>query len=136
MDRVVPYQAISICGNRAVEIVVCCAVMEVRSNLQYGTARANALLAGPAFHLLIVKHRWKWVIEMMQQRPPPLVLGRLAKAFFMCGDAVPPHQQQIMALALETPLELMGSVPRRGRYDRLRLSKRGLESLRLPRLYL
>jgi len=98
--------------------------------------RSNALLARPAFHLFIVKHCWKWVIEMMQQRPPLLVLGRLAKAFFVCGDAFPPHQQQIMALALETPLEFVRSIPRHGRYDRLRLAKGGLESLRLPRLYM
>jgi hypothetical protein len=58
-------------------------------------------------HRFVVIDVRKGVVEVMQELSPLLVLRGFPEAFLVCGDAVPAHQQKILALAFETTLKLV-----------------------------
>lgn len=51
---------------------------------------------------LVVLDFWKWLVEMMQQRLPFLILRRLAKALGMIFQRVPLDQQDVPVAVLHT----------------------------------
>ena len=96
------------------------------------TVRSNVSSAKPAFHSFIVIDGRKWIVEMMQQLLPLLVLRRLSESFLVGGNTVPAHEKEIVAFALEAPLELVRLIPRHRGNDRLCFAKCGFECRRMP----
>ena len=85
---------------------------------------------------LVVQHRRKGVVEVVQQAFPFQVLRRLAEPFLVGGDARPAHEEQVVALALEASLQLVRAVTGHRGDDRLRHPEGGLEGRRLAGLHL
>src|SRR6476661_7196916 len=71
-----------------------------------GRARSPSGLARCAEDPLVMQHRGKRIIEMVQELLPSLVLRRLAEALLVRGHAVPSHQQEVVAFALDASLQL------------------------------
>jgi len=50
--------------------------------------------------LAVVKHGWEWIIEVMKQRTPLLILWRFAKTNFVMFDALPAYEKHVVLGAL------------------------------------
>jgi hypothetical protein len=83
-----------------------------RADLEVGT--------GARDELLIVVHRGKRIVEVMEQPFPFGVVGRLSEAFHVGGHAVPADEQQVLPFDLEAALQLDRETARRRRNERAR----------------
>src|SRR4029078_3599684 len=104
------------------------------ANTGWATAHNNGRrYLADAIHPLVVKHRGKRIVEVVKESLPLLVLRRLAEALLVVLDAVPTHEKQVVAFALEATLQLVPPIPRHRGDDRLRFSERGFERRALAR---
>ena len=63
-------------------------------------------------HYFKVLNCGKWVIKMMKQLFPFLILNRLPKAFCVVFKPVPVDEQNIFVRRFKTPLQLMRNISR------------------------
>ena len=80
---------------------------------------------------LVVLDRRERVVEVVQQRPPPLVRVRLPEALGVVLEPVPAHEEHVAIRLLDASLELQTIETGHRRDDRLRLGERDLEVGRL-----
>ena len=81
-----------VCGEAACSD----AQRKVEGRAALGASLSNAMLGGK--HWLIMLHRWKGLIEMMQEFFPILILLRLTKTNGVILQPLPLHQQEILVL--------------------------------------
>ena len=80
-----------------------------------------------AKYRLIVLHRWKRFIEMMQQPFPFLILRRLPKALRMIFKGLPVDQKDVAVRRFEAAQQLMQDVAQHRRDDALRFREGAFE---------
>jgi len=96
--------------------------------LSFGSVhRVLTLRTGDLEHALVVLDRRVRVVEVVQQRPPPLIVGRVAEALGVILEPVPANEEDVAIRVLEAALELEVIEPGHGRDDGLGLFERHLE---------
>jgi len=90
--------------------------------LQFGSAALRAFRQA-AVDEFEVFDRWEWIVEMMQQLPPALIVRRLTEALLMVGHVSPPHEQHVLVFHLDTALKLVPEVARHRPDDLLSLGE-------------
>jgi len=108
-------------------------ITRVRQARSGSASRIDVARVTAEGHRFVVIDARERIVEMMQQLPPSLILRRFSEPFLVCGDAVPAHEEKILALSFETTLEFVRAVAGHRRNDGLRFAKCGFERCRLTR---
>ena len=81
----------------------------VRRSSSSGYATRHGVSTCRAVDRLEVFDCREWIVEVMQEFPPALVLGGLAETLLAIGDSAPPHEPCVLVLHLDTPHEFVSS---------------------------
>src|SRR5437867_2135327 len=82
---------------------------------------------------LVVLDRRKWIVEMMEESLPSLILGRRPEAYRMVLETGPSHEKEVTAPSFDAALQLECDEARHGGNNTFGFAKRRLESAFLTR---
>jgi hypothetical protein len=80
---------------------------------------------------LVVRHDGEWVVEVMKNLLPLLILRRLPKADLVVVEGLPPDEKNVFVASFDASLKLVRDVAWHRRNELLGLAKRSFELGRL-----